>query len=208
MCLEPLSLLLKDSFCCGKLITLRFIVTMREIYHRSITSLKILKNIFWSEGINGLFRGNYTNSLRVAPCCAIEFYSFEINKRWFDQHFGNWRPEFRSIHEKFVGRWTRGLVCLHPYLSNGFGKNFDQCKFNSLESFFLPNDQSHSEKLWNFFAVSGSECDYLCELIRDLCRIRPSNSCVMKNWGAFTTFRQKTTEIPNSKILWMVQCLP
>lgn len=62
---------------------------------RPLTSLGILKTIYQREGIQGLFRGNGTNCMRIAPYTAIEFYMFEVNKWWINSLFGGTHRDFR-----------------------------------------------------------------------------------------------------------------
>lgn len=71
--------------------------TLREMtgFQCSFNSLEILSRIFKSEGVAGLFRGNYVNCLRVAPCSAVEFYSFEVFKDLVSKRLTNTREEVR-----------------------------------------------------------------------------------------------------------------
>lgn len=95
--------------------------TPKEIsaFQCQLISFEILYRIFKNEGVSGLFRGNYVNCLRVAPCSAVEFYSFEVYKKAVSKHLTNTREEIRSVKQKPDRRRFGWNVSLHSCVSNG-----------------------------------------------------------------------------------------
>ena len=45
-------------------------------------TLALMKNILHTEGVAGLWRGNQTRMIKVAPACAIMISSYEMGKRY------------------------------------------------------------------------------------------------------------------------------
>jgi solute carrier family 25 protein 39/40 len=45
-------------------------------------TLGLMKNILHTEGVAGLWRGNQTRMIKVAPACAIMISSYEMGKRY------------------------------------------------------------------------------------------------------------------------------
>lgn len=52
--------------------------TAEEVSGRSVWSA--LYSIYETEGVSGLWRGNQTRMLKVAPSCAIMIFSYELGK--------------------------------------------------------------------------------------------------------------------------------
>jgi solute carrier family 25 protein 39/40 len=48
---------------------------------------KMLNDIFRDEGIRGLWKGNQTRMIKVAPACAIMISSYEVGKRLLSEEF-------------------------------------------------------------------------------------------------------------------------
>jgi hypothetical protein len=76
-----------------------------------------MKTIYLKEGIAGLFKGNATNCMRIAPYTAIEFYMFEVNKWWINNLLDGTHRDVRWTNQQpsgWVAGWRPGLHCRLP----------------------------------------------------------------------------------------------
>lgn len=71
----------------------------------------LLYSIFKKEGLNGVFKGNGMNILRVVPVMSFEFMFYDLHMAFFSKYFSGYSKENRSlIAGCFGGGWAYTVV--------------------------------------------------------------------------------------------------
>lgn len=109
----------------------------------SISAWKLARNIFKSEGIAGLYKGNLITLMREIPAGASFFASYELFKDWWEGIYGH------SAFNPFIVGGFAGLICTIFSYPQDVVKTKLQCDNSCMYRVYLSHPILRDGGIWD-----------------------------------------------------------